>query len=60
MLAKPTVPFCTFLVSGFFRTVVKLHSGWELFSLLLDSLRGKREKRAKSSDPLENQARWAC
>lgn len=53
MLAKPTVPFCTFLASGFFRTVVKLHSGCELFSLLLDSLRDKRGQKAKSTDQLE-------
>lgn len=36
-----TVPFWSFFASGFFRTVVKLHSGWELFSLLLDSLKQK-------------------
>ena len=34
-----TAPFCSFLGSGFFRTVVKLHSGWVLFSLLVDSLK---------------------
>lgn len=41
LLRLHTVPFCSFFASGFFRTVVKLHSGWELFSLLLDSLKEK-------------------